>query len=393
MSENLVTMVFTDLVSSTAIKLQLPGSDITESNRLYRDTILLPHRHRVEASLPAYGGRKVETIGDAFFVVFSRAMQAVQWAVAIQMSHISDPISTPLGPLQISVGMHTGSPLADDDRFIGHEVDYAARVAALATKEQILLSEVTAVLVRQAHLAGMTLHRHDDRNLKGIGIVPIFELLYNQRQPQPLKDRSNTPEVKNNQPDISIFKKALSAQTKPENLTSPPENNVSTASPLFAIPTDIQKQLQTLLAASIGPIATLIIEEALKEVSSVQDLVEKLVVKVPEASRKQFQEQAKKLLETPMQTFPVIPDPPPLLSVSSPKISVAKNPKLVPVEPNFLKLCETELAKAIGPMAILIVQQTISLNPEVSANQLVEILAKQIPIPQKAQEFRQSLLI
>ncbi len=192
MSENVVTMVFTDLVNSTTVKKHLEGNDINARNRIYRDTILMPHRQRVEANLAAYGGRVVKTEGDAYFLVFGKAALAVQWAATVQISHTSDPIRTPLGSLQVRIGMHTGSPLPDGDDFIGQEVDYAARVAALANGGQILLSEVTAVFVRNAHIAGFSLHSHGDRELKGIGEVPIFELLYGNNQPQPLKE-ANQP--------------------------------------------------------------------------------------------------------------------------------------------------------------------------------------------------------
>jgi len=183
----MVTMVFTDLVNSTALKNHLEGSDITARNRLYRDTILFPHRERVENTIANYGGRKVETIGDAFFLVFPNPIQALLWAIAIQKSHAEVPIPTPLGSLQLTIGMHTGCPLADGNNFIGQEVDYAARVAALASGGQILLSEATATFVRDAHIDEILLHSHGDRNLKGIGEATIFEVLYDNKQPQPLK--------------------------------------------------------------------------------------------------------------------------------------------------------------------------------------------------------------
>ncbi|MCL1472339.1 HEAT repeat domain-containing protein [Argonema antarcticum] len=189
MFENPLTLVFTDLVNSTAIKSKLEGSDISARNRIYRDSILMPHRHRVEVTVKKYGGRKVETIGDAFFLVFPNPIQAVECAIAIQNSHITDPILTPFGLLQVTIGMHTGSPLPDGDRFIGQEVDYAARVAALASAEQILLSEVTAALLCDAQIAELGLHPHGDRDLKGIGRVPILEVLYSDnKEPKPLKD-------------------------------------------------------------------------------------------------------------------------------------------------------------------------------------------------------------
>ncbi|NES84229.1 MAG: CHASE2 domain-containing protein, partial [Moorea sp. SIO2B7] len=196
LSEQVVTMVFTDLVNSTAVKNHLEGSDLNTRNRLYFDTILQPHRQLVEANLAGYGGRVVKTEGDAYFLVFDSAVQAVQWSVALQISHRNNPIPTPLGELQVRIGMHTGSPLPDGEDFIGQQVDYAARVSSLATGGQILLSEVTAVLVRNAGIAGLTIHSQGDRPLKGIGEVPIFELLWSDKQPQPLKNDLNSPPKK-----------------------------------------------------------------------------------------------------------------------------------------------------------------------------------------------------
>ena len=398
MSENLVTMVFTDLVSSTAIKLNLPGGDIAENNRLYRDTILIPHRQRVEASLSAYGGRKVETIGDAFFLVFANPVEAVQWSIAIQMSHINDEIPTPMGPLQITIGIHTGSPLADGDRFIGHEVDYAARVASLASAGQILLSEATEVLVRFSRSTGFTTYQHGDRNLKGIGAVHIFEVLYNNRQPQPLKDSSKAQPVTNIGQAVSLSQSVLATQNEKENLAADLKNKSQPSqltsskisqkpSPSLTIPADIQKHLEILLTDRIGPMAACLLQNAIEQASTPQELLERLVIGVPENLQKQFQEDLKKILKIEAKDLPISTQ----TQISTPKASPETTPQIT-VEPGFVQLCQVELAKSIGPMATFIVQQTISRNPKVSQSELVETLAKQIPVPQQAKEFRQRLL-
>lgn len=193
LASQIVTIVFTDLASSTAIKQAMPGRDVTARNQQYFDKILQPHRQRVINSLTAFGGRVVKTEGDGFLMSFPEAMQAVQWSIALQKLHDSDPIDTPFGPLQIRIGMHTGSPLISDDDhdFIGQEVDYAYRISDLANGGQILLSEVSAVLLRNAGLADVTIHAHPSSPLKGIGSVPIFEILWDNQHPHSL--RSNIP--------------------------------------------------------------------------------------------------------------------------------------------------------------------------------------------------------
>jgi class 3 adenylate cyclase len=185
-----ITLVFVDLVNSTALKAALPGGDVTARNRAYFETILTPYRQRVEADLAVAGGRVVKTSGDDHFLVFASAARAAQWAAALQARQRAEAIMTPLGPLQVRIGMHTGAPLTDpqdESDYIGHEVDYAKRVSALASGGQILLSEITAVLVRDARIAGLALHAHGERELKGIGRVPLFELLPGEKRPQPLE--------------------------------------------------------------------------------------------------------------------------------------------------------------------------------------------------------------
>src|SRR5437867_8118775 len=75
-----VTIVFVDLVNSTAIKAALPGSDITARNRAYFQAILTPHHQRVGADLAAFGGRLVKSSGDDHFLVFTNAAQAAKRA-------------------------------------------------------------------------------------------------------------------------------------------------------------------------------------------------------------------------------------------------------------------------------------------------------------------------
>jgi class 3 adenylate cyclase/tetratricopeptide (TPR) repeat protein len=193
MSADLLTLIFTDLVDSTAVKPKLIGDDIGARNRVFFEDILTPHRQRVEAMLADFGGRVVKTEGDAYFLVFTDVARAAGWAVAVQVSHHSDPIVTPLGPLLVKMGMHVGRPLAVGDDFIGQEVDYAARVAALAQGGQIVVSEAAAALLRAADIRGIAVHAHGVRELKGIGPVPVFELLYAGRQAQPLKEGALSP--------------------------------------------------------------------------------------------------------------------------------------------------------------------------------------------------------
>ena len=188
MPAQLVAIVFTDLVQSTALKSLLPGNDVDERNRSYVTTIEEPHRQRIEADLLAADGRIVKNTGDGFLLVFAQAAQAARWSVGLMRSHVERPIATPLGALELKIGLHVGTPLAnphDPDDYIGQEIDFAARLCAGAARGQLLISEAAAALVRAAELTGVKIHGHGGRELKGIGIVPVFELLEESQRPKP----------------------------------------------------------------------------------------------------------------------------------------------------------------------------------------------------------------
>lgn len=61
------------------------------------------------------------------------------------------------------------------------------------------------------------------------------------------------------------------------------------------------------------------------------------------------------------------------------------------LSPAFLKLCQQELTRCIGPVAQFILEDTLEQNPQIGQRELLEVLAAEITNPQKAQEFKQRL--
>jgi class 3 adenylate cyclase/tetratricopeptide (TPR) repeat protein len=188
MTKHFVTIVFTDLVKSTAVKSLLPGNDIEARNQAYVATIEEPHRRRIVADLEAAGGRLIKNTGDGFLLIFTDPGQAARWSMGVQLSHQVEPIATPLGPLEVKIGLHVGAPLPnphDPDDYIGQEVDFAARLCNGASRGQVLISEPAAALIRAAVFSDIKIHPHGVRELKGIGRVPVFELLRENQRPRP----------------------------------------------------------------------------------------------------------------------------------------------------------------------------------------------------------------
>lgn len=65
---------------------------------------------------------------------------------------------------------------------------------------------------------------------------------------------------------------------------------------------------------------------------------------------------------------------------------------LLPLEANFIELCDRILAEYIGPLASVICKRTIAKNPNLNRQQFVEIIASKIPDAQQEIKFKQTLL-
>lgn len=180
-----VTLLFTDIVRSSEIKGLLPGTP-NERDTSYLERLLKPHREIVRGCLGDHSGYEVEVIGDAFFASFADPVGAVRCAVAIQEGLARANLVTPLEgnpPLQVRIGIHTGTVVLEGHGYVGSAVDKAARVASAARSGQVLLSEQTCALVK-GQIPGVRLHAHGGHLLKGVGLVAIHEVLWGDRAPR-----------------------------------------------------------------------------------------------------------------------------------------------------------------------------------------------------------------
>ena len=134
-----VTFLFTDIEGSTRL-LQALGSS-------YRD-LLAGHDALIRRAVSATGGVEVRTDGDAFFVAFASARDAISAAVAAQRS-LGTHEWPATADVRVRMGLHTGAGVHGGDNYIGLDVHRAARVASIAHGGQVLLSSATAALVEQ----------------------------------------------------------------------------------------------------------------------------------------------------------------------------------------------------------------------------------------------------
>ena len=132
-----VTFLFSDIEGSTRLLQQL---------RDQYDEVLSRHARLLRAAIEEFGGHEIDTQGDAFFVAFTRARDAVAAAVAGQRAFAAE--SWPDGvSVCVRMGIHTGEPLVGGERYVGMGVNRGARICAAGHGGQVLLSNTTRELV------------------------------------------------------------------------------------------------------------------------------------------------------------------------------------------------------------------------------------------------------
>jgi eukaryotic-like serine/threonine-protein kinase len=180
---SLMTMVFTDVVESSSTKRDVSfGRDSRERDHAYLEKVQTPHFELVRACCQAHGGREVSTMGDAFFLAFDDPTQAVRCAAQIQKRLTESPIQTPLGPMRLRIGIHSGFPEFFEESWHGTDVDTTARVESAACAQQILLSARTHELT--GDMTDAKFRPCGEFALKGVGRVELWELLWDSHGPR-----------------------------------------------------------------------------------------------------------------------------------------------------------------------------------------------------------------
>jgi class 3 adenylate cyclase/predicted esterase len=132
---NLLCLVFTDLVDSTALKSRI--GDVAASR-------LMANYHQEVLGLAGqYEGREIDSAGDGFFLTFEAPSAAVTFSLRLQLLH-KERSDLPT----VRIGVHLGevterpAPAGSSKPTLveGLAVDLAARIGSLATGDQVLMS-------------------------------------------------------------------------------------------------------------------------------------------------------------------------------------------------------------------------------------------------------------
>jgi adenylate cyclase len=164
----LAAIMFTDMVGY---------SSLTQEDEALAIELLEEHRQILRPFFPKHGGREVETVGDAFFVEFSSALEAVKCAIEIQKELWERNKSVPVNKqIKIRIGIHLGDVVHKGDNVLGDGVNIAARIEPLAQSCGICVSEDVARQVQNK--IKFPLKRIDKSQLKNIKMpVDIYTLV------------------------------------------------------------------------------------------------------------------------------------------------------------------------------------------------------------------------
>ena len=132
-----VTFLFSDIEGSTELSRRHGAA--------YGD-LRAEHRRVLREVFEAHDGREVDAEGDAFFIGFERASDAVAAAVAAQRALLAT------GVVRVRVGLHPTEPHLHAEGYVGVGVSRAARICGAAHGGQIVVSPATAGVVEDDEL-------------------------------------------------------------------------------------------------------------------------------------------------------------------------------------------------------------------------------------------------
>jgi adenylate cyclase len=172
-SEGTLTFLFTDVVGSTSLSREL-------GDHAWVD-LIASHFKTVQRAVEHEGGRVVKTAGDGGMYAFASATSALAAAVSIQRSVAANPDDG----LTLRAGIHTGDVVQTGDDYLGLTVNKAARVAAAASGDQILVSSTAADMVNATEFTFGIPITAELKGLTGTHILlPLEWEQYSPRDPE-----------------------------------------------------------------------------------------------------------------------------------------------------------------------------------------------------------------
>ena len=122
----LAAIMFTDIEGYTATMQQNEQKAIILKDR---------HREVIQTEHDYFSGRIIQYYGDGTLSIFQSAVQAVECALAMQLTFRKNPI------VPVRMGLHIGDIIFDEDQVFGDGVNLASRIESLGVAGSVLMSD------------------------------------------------------------------------------------------------------------------------------------------------------------------------------------------------------------------------------------------------------------
>ena len=159
------TIIFTDLKGSTSL-LQEVGEGAYMG-------LLAEHDLIIRRSLVAWRGREVKHTGDGIMASFEDVAGALECSLAIQAGFAARRSDGATPELRVRIGIAAGEPVDHNDDLFGSTVNLASRICDAADPGHILTSDLVHEMGTDR---GFSFGRGQDLELKGFGVVRVYEL-------------------------------------------------------------------------------------------------------------------------------------------------------------------------------------------------------------------------
>jgi len=155
-----VTFLFTDIEGSTQLWEKYPDkmrSALAVHDSILSDVITVNHGHIIK------------TTGDGAHAVFEKAIDALHATLDIQHTLTTSRLFDDQDiALHVRMGLHTGEAELRGNDYYGQALNRTARIMAVASGGQILLSNITAEVVREHLPASASLQDLGEHHLKDL---------------------------------------------------------------------------------------------------------------------------------------------------------------------------------------------------------------------------------
>lgn len=163
-----VTVLFTDIVGSTALTQSLGDNDAQK--------VVRAHNRVVREALNIHSGKEIKHTGDGIMASFSKTSNAVKGAIHMQIESMKHNQVDPALPLHLKIGINTGEPISEDDDLFGTVVQLSARIVDKASADKIYVSETVHGMCagksyKFKNLGGFSLKGFDSE-------ITLFEVLW-----------------------------------------------------------------------------------------------------------------------------------------------------------------------------------------------------------------------